>query len=101
MLLKKISLLLSALVLTSMVGLPANAQQAPAGQAVTQKPGNAGATVFALGDVIPEAYRQKVVKNPYHQGLTPPKSSEQWVQVGRTFYKIEKASGKVADRVGR
>ncbi|MFC0219831.1 Ni/Co efflux regulator RcnB [Pseudochelatococcus lubricantis] len=54
---------------------------------------------FARGEVLPEAYRAKPVKNPYHQGLTPPKRTQQWVQVGRSFYLIDRANGEVADRV--
>lgn len=79
------------------------ARQDTAGQQVLAQAGaRASATAaptFARGDVLPEAYRKKVVKNPYHFGLSQPGRNQQWVQVGRTFYLIERDSGTIADRV--
>lgn len=74
-------------------GLPvvAQAQPRPSGAAAVQR--------FARGDVLPEAYRTRAVKNPYHYGLTPPRRDQQWVQVGRSFYLIDRTSGRIADRV--
>lgn len=77
---------------------PALAQQAVIAQAPTQSRAPQPRS-FARGDVLPEAYRAKVVKNPYHQGLTPPGRDHQWVQVGRTFYRIDRKTGEIAERL--
>lgn len=77
---------------------PSRIAQAAPGQAPAQ-PRTLPARTFARGDVLPEAYRARVVKNPYHYGLTPPKRNQQWVQVGRTFYLIDRESGQINDRL--
>ncbi len=78
-------------------------QQATAGRQVVAQAGARtsakAAPTFVRGDVLPEAYRKKAVKNPYHFGLSQPGRNQQWVQVGRTFYLIERDSGTIADRV--
>lgn len=98
---KKIGILFACLSLMPAAALaaPADAPARISDAGIVLAQAKTQVRVFARGDVLPEAYRAKVVKNPYHQGLKPPPRDQQWVQVGRTFYLIERETGKVIDRV--
>ncbi len=83
--------LISPLILTATAAAAAPNSQSPlvVAQATPQS--------FGRGDVLPENYRKRIVKNPYHVGLSRPARGEQWIQVGRTFYLIDATSGVIKD----